>query len=142
LLDSGVAMVLGYVIDTDRRLVVISGDYGDPSAWLRLATELMRDPHLQPGFSFLRDLRGATDAPQAALVVAMFDVVRRFWPAISPRKAAIVTGTDDSAAIVAQALADIHGLPIELFTSFDMALEWLDATGEPGNGRGSTIPGG
>ena len=119
-------MTLGYVIDTDRRLVVISGGYADPAAWISLATRLLHDPRLQPGFTFLRDLRGAASPPEPALVVAMFDVVRRFWPTISPGKAAIVTDTDASAVMVAQALADIHGLPIAVFTSFDQALEWLE----------------
>ena len=127
-------MVLGYVIDTERRLVVISGDYSDASAWLRLATQLLHDPHLQPGFNFLRDLRGASDAPHPAAVVMMFDVVRRFWPAISPKKAAIVTSTDDTASLIAHALAEIHGLPIEVFTSFDRAVEWLDGNAAPGEG--------
>lgn len=118
-------MALSYLVDTDRSLVVITGDYADAAEWQRLAVQVMHDGRIKPGFNFVRDLRNGTTPPEPSMVVAMFDVVRRFWPSVKPTRAAIVTATDDSAAMVAQALADIHQLPIEVFTSMEAALDWL-----------------
>ena len=135
-------MPLGYVVDEPYRLVVISGDYSTPNDWDRLMTRLAQDPRIHPGFSFLRDLRGGSVPPEPAVVVAMFDIVRRFWPMMTPRRAAIVTTTDDSAALIAQALAGVHGLRIEVFTSFPDAVDWLtvDASESGRATKGSAGP--
>jgi hypothetical protein len=118
---------LSYTIDPDRRLVTITGDYANASEWLKLAAALLRDRRLKPGFCFIRDLRGATHPQNTKTVIAIFRVVQRFWPNFTPAKGAIVTDrNDDSSALVAQALADTSGLPIQVFTSYDAALEWLD----------------
>ena len=122
-------MPLSYTIDSERRLVTINGDYANATEWLKLAGALLRDRRLKPGFCFLRDLRGATHPHNAKTVVAIFRVVQRFWPNFKPAKGAIVTDrNDDASALVAQALADTSGLPIQVFTSYDAALEWLDAS--------------
>ena len=93
---------------------------------MKLAGALLRDPHLQPGYSFLRDLRGAQHPQNTKTVIAIFRVVQRFWPSFKPAKGAIVTDRNhDSSALVAQALADTTGLPIQVFTSYEAALEWL-----------------
>jgi hypothetical protein len=120
-------MALAYTVDSDRRLVIITGEYASATEWLTLAGDVLRDTRVKAGFAFLRDLRGATQVPNATMVVSVFQVIRRFWPTVTPSKAAIVTDSDDdSAARVAQALADSHNLPIQVFTSYEAALEWLE----------------
>ena len=118
-------MPLAYVINVDQRLVVITGDTRTPAngrtCWV--ACWRMRR---QPGFGFLRDLRGATAPVDAATVVRLMAVVRRFWPHLQPSRAAIVTPFHaDAAALVALAVADTEVLPFRLFSSYDEAIEWL-----------------
>jgi hypothetical protein len=117
---------LDYTVDRDNRLVIITGDYGTPSAWAALLARIQQDPHLEPGFAFLRDLRGATTPIDVAGVVAIMDAVRRVWPLVEPSRGAILTpDTFDVAALAAHALADNHGLPIRMFTNYEAAIEWL-----------------
>ena len=117
---------LQYNIDSDRRLVVITGDYSNPADWLMLAGRLLKDPRITPGLFYLRDLRGGSRPASTTTVLAIFRVVQRFWPSVMPSKGAIVTDRGhDSAAQVAQALADSDNLPIQVFTSYDTAVEWL-----------------
>ena len=95
---TGVA--LSYVIDSDRRLLTITGEYADAVEWNRLLTAVLDDPALRPGFAFLRDLRGATNPVEPATVVGIVDVVRRFWPKLQATRAAILTPRDvDPAAL-------------------------------------------
>src|SRR5918995_2269013 len=104
-------MALAYSVDSDRRLVVITGEYANATEWFTLAGDLLRDTRVAPGFAFLRDVRGATQVPNAAMMLSVFQVVRRFWPTVTPSKGAIVTNSDDgSAERVAQVLADTHDL--------------------------------
>jgi hypothetical protein len=42
-------------------------------------------------FAFLRDRRDATTPVDAATVIGIMDVVRRFWPLLQPRRAAVLT---------------------------------------------------
>jgi hypothetical protein len=117
---------LSYAIDVERRLVTITGDYANAGEWLKLAALLLRDRRLKPGYCFLRDLRGAAHPQNTKTVIAIFRVVQRFWPNFKPAKGAIVTDRyHDASALVAQALADTTGLPIQVFTSYEAALEWL-----------------
>jgi hypothetical protein len=119
-------MPLAYLIDVDQRLVVITGEYADADEWADLLGRVLADPLRQPGFGFLRDLRGATVPVDAATVVRLMAVVRRFWPRLQPSRAAIVTPLHaDAAALVALAVADTEDLPFRLFTSYDEAMEWL-----------------
>src|SRR5438552_3564942 len=102
-------MALTYNVDPERRLVTITGEYANATEWLKLVGNVLRDPGVKAGFAFLRDLRGATGVPNAAMVVSVLQVVRRFWPTLTPMKGAIVTDTEpDSAARIAQALAGRH----------------------------------
>ncbi len=120
-------MALAYTVDPERRLVIITGEYANATEWLMLAGHVLRDTRVKAGFAFLRDLRGATHLPNVATIAAVFQIVRRFWPTLTPLKGAIVTDTDDNAAArVAQALADTHNLPIRVFGSYQEALEWLE----------------
>jgi hypothetical protein len=118
-------MSLNYSVDSDRRIVIISGDFTSPSEWVLLASRLLRDPAVTSNFVFLRDLRGVKQTHSPATVLAVFRIVRRFWPTFRPIKGAIVTDRGENyAAQVAQALADTDDLPIRVFTDFDEALEW------------------
>jgi hypothetical protein len=119
-------MSLAYEIDASRRLIVISGEYSNADEWRSLLLKVLSDPHRKPGFAFLRDLRNATTPVDADGVVQIMEVVCRFWPQLQPSRAAIVTKhDDDSAALVAHALADSQQLPIRAFNSYDDALAWL-----------------
>jgi hypothetical protein len=118
---------LSYVVDAEQRLVVITGEYADATEWRELLARVFNDPARQPGFAFLRDLREATRPVDAATVVGIIDVVRGFWPLLQPTRAAILTLRPlDDAAMVAQALADAQHLPLQVFNSYDQALDWLN----------------
>ena len=118
-------VALAYAVDAERRLVIISGEYAGAPEWLTLVGNVLRDPDVKAGFSFLRDLRGAVGTPNATMVVSVLQVVRRFWPTLTPIKGAIVTDAQtDSAARITEALSSGHDLPIQVFTSYEAALEW------------------
>jgi hypothetical protein len=117
---------LSYTIDPVERLITITGEYAEPGEWRQLLEDVLRDPRRQPGFAFLRDLREATRPVDAATVVGIIEVVRRFWPLLQPSRAAILTPRQfDPAALTAHALADAEEMPLEAFTSFDTAMTWL-----------------
>jgi hypothetical protein len=119
-------MPLSYTIDPIIRLITISGEYANADEWQVLLGRILHDPRRRSGYAFLRDLRHATTPVDAAMVVLIMDTVRRFWPQLQASRAAIVTPREfDSAALAAHALADTHGLPIQMFTSYEAALEWL-----------------
>ena len=133
------AVSLSYVIDSDRRLITISGEYADAAEWNRLLTAVLNDRSLQPGFAFLRDLRGATDPVDPATVVGIIDVVRRFWPKLQATRAAILTPRDvDPAALVAHALADAQHLPLQVFRTYEEAIAWLNGAADTGSVDKST----
>ena len=119
-------MALAFTIDPDERLITITGEYAEAAEWQRFLQQMLDDPRRQPGFAILRDLTGATTPVSAASVVALMDVVRRFWPLLQPSRAAVLTPREfDPAAMVAHALADTHQLPLRVFNSLDAAREWL-----------------
>jgi hypothetical protein len=124
-------MPLAYSIDSDQRLVTITGEYADAAEWARLLNAILNDPKLQPGFGFLRDLRDATRPVTPATVVGIIDVVKRLWPKLQPSRAAILTPRDlDEAALVAHALADAQHLALQVFRTYDEARTWLDGKTE------------
>ena len=119
-------MPLSYTIDTTQQLITIVGEYAEAEEWKDLLGRILHDPRRKSGFAFLRDLRGAQHPVDAATVVAIVDVVRRFWPHLQPSRAAIVTALDfHPAALVAHALADAQPIPLQMFTSYEAAREWL-----------------
>ena len=119
-------MPLTYVVDPRLKLVTVSGDYGDIADWTRLLDEIVNDETIGLGFSYLRDLRGATNPATPATVVAIIDVVRLLWPKKQPSRAAILTSRDvDTSALVAAALADAQQLPLRIFRNYDEAIAWL-----------------
>ena len=121
-------MPLHYTIDTAQQLITITGEYADAAEWRVLLGQILSDPRRRTGFSFLRDLRGASTPVDAETVIGIIDVVRRFWPQLQPSRAAIVTPRElDPAAFVAHALADAQNMPLQAFTSYDDALQWLQA---------------
>ena len=128
-------MRLSYSIDEAERLVTITGEYSDAAEWQDLLGRVLADPRRKPGFAFLRDLRGATTPVDAATVVQIMTVVRRFWPHLRPSRAAILTPRElDPAALVAHAIADAENMPVQAFNSYDAALAWLRG------GEGSATP--
>lgn len=119
-------MPLNYVIDSTQRLIIITGEYAGAEEWKALLARILHDPRWRANLAFLRDLRGATMVVDAETVVGIMDAVRRFWPLLSPARAAILTPREfDPAALTAHALADAHRLPLRMFTSYEAAIEWL-----------------
>jgi hypothetical protein len=121
-------MPLAYVIDRGQRLVVITGEYADDGQWRALLQRIAHDPDHEPGFSFLRDLRSAKHPVDPSTVMRIISVVREFWALLQVRRAAIVTPRDqDTPALVAHALAQDEQIPLQAFTSYNAAVEWLNA---------------
>lgn len=119
-------MPLSYTIDPARRLITIEGEYADAEQWKSLLARVLSDPQRQPGFAYLRDLRGATTPASAATVVGVMEVVRSYWPRLQASRAAILTPLAfDAAAMTAHAIADAEHLPLKVFSSYDEAVEWL-----------------
>ena len=121
-------MPLHYTIDTARQLITITGEYADSAEWRVLLGQILADPRRQAGFAFLRDLRDASAPVDAETVIGIIEVVRKFWPQLQPSRAAIVTSRElNPAAFVAHALADAQNMPLQAFTSYDEAMQWLQA---------------
>lgn len=121
-------MPLEYTIDPSRRLVIITGEYGDDVEWRDVLERVGADPDYAAGFSFLRDLRNARHPVTPQVVARIVAVVREAWPLLQPRRAAMVAPRDlESPVMVAHALADDAEIPLRAFTSYDAALEWLAA---------------
>lgn len=119
-------MPLSYAIDTMQQIIVIRGEYADADEWKTLLARVLNDPRRQPGFGFLRDLRGATTPVSVDTVVDIMDVVRRFWPLLQPTRAAVLTPREvDPAALAAHAIADANNIPLRVFNAYDDALDWL-----------------
>ena len=119
-------MPLTYSIDAGEKLITISGEYADAAEWRTVLSRILQDPRRRPGFAFLRDLREATTPVDASTVIEIVAVVRRFWPELQPSRAAVLTPLAfDPAALVAHALADAQRMPLQTFTSYDAAREWL-----------------
>lgn len=120
-------MPLAYAIDKPRRLVIITGEFANQDDWRVLLAAVLRDPAYERGFSFLRDLRKATRPVDAETVARIVAVVRAAWDALGARRAAIVAPREvQDPAMVAHALADDAHMPIQAFTSYEAALEWLE----------------
>jgi hypothetical protein len=121
-------MGLSYTIDDALRLVTITGEYADAAEWHALLTRVLADPRHRPGLAFLRDLRGGTTPVNAATVVGIMRVVREFWTPLGLTRAAILMPREmDPPALVAHAIADAENIPIQAFTSYDAAIDWLRA---------------
>jgi hypothetical protein len=119
-------MPLSYSIDRVNAIVTITGDYAEGADWRVLLTNVARDPNYQRGFCFLRDLRSSAHPVTAEAVVGIIAVVREFWDQLGVPRAAIVTRPGiDIPAVVAQALAAEEHIPLQVFTSYDDAVSWL-----------------
>ena len=119
-------MGLSYSVDDDLNLVTITGEYADAPEWERVLERILTEGRSRPGCVILRDQRGGTRPVDAATVIAIMDVVRRYWDKIGVRRAAVVMPTNfDPPALIAQALAEDHDMPIRAFQSADDAVDWL-----------------
>ena len=119
-------MPLEYRIDSDQRVVTITGDYADAEGWRAMLSAVLHDPAYRPGFSFLRDLRESAHPVSSHTVMAIVAVVREYWTKLGAHRAAIVTrraGSDP--AVIAHALAEYEHLPLKAFNSYDEAMAWL-----------------
>ena len=121
-------MPLAYQIDPARKLVSITGEFSSDLEWKAVLNAVAEDPDYQQGFSFLRDLRNATQPVDAHVVRRILEVVRLAWEILHPRRAAIVAPRHvETPALVAYALAEDAGVPLRVFTSYEDAMEWLNS---------------
>ena len=119
-------MPLRYDIDDTERIVIITGDYAEPSEWRGLLAAIAEDPHYRPGLGFLRDLRASKHPVSAETVIGIIGVVREFWGRLGATRAAILTRPGiDMPATVAHALAEDERLPLRAFNSYEDAIAWL-----------------
>ena len=117
---------LDYLIDSEQRLITITGEYADAEAWKFLLSRVLHDPRCEAGFAFLRDLRRATSPVNPSAVARIVDAVLGFWPYLQPSRGAILTtSASEPVALAAHKLADAHDLPVQVFESYDDAVEWL-----------------
>lgn len=120
-------MPLAYALDTDQRIITITGDYAEPAEWRDLLAAIAADPRAPRGYGFLRDLRLSTHPVSPESVVGIIAVVRQFWNVLGARRAAILTRPGiDTPATVAHALAEDEHLPLRAFSSYDDAVAWLN----------------
>ena len=119
-------MALSYQIVPSRKLVTITGEFSTDVEWRTVLQAVADDPQYQPGFSFLRDLRDATQPIDAQTVRRILEVVQMAWAILQPRRAAIVAPRHvETPALVAYALAEDAGVPLRVFTSYGDAIDWL-----------------
>lgn len=123
-------MSASYEIDLDRRLVtaVFSGD-----ASIADAEEIMRRLYADPAHSFalnrVYDCRHLTRLPALSELRALADLFRRRVDATVRARRAIVVppGAAYGLGRMLQALLDLAGLELNIFTDLDEAVAW--ATG-------------
>ena len=123
---TSVVSSLSYAIDTDARLVTVTGDYSDAAGWRVLLSAVAADPRYRRGSGFLRDLRAAEHPVDAKTVIGIIAVVHEFWEVLGVTRAAMVTRLAiDTPATVAEALAQDQRVALRAFTSYEDALTWL-----------------
>jgi hypothetical protein len=117
---------LAYQLDPASRIVTITGDYAAAAEWKDLLAQVASDPHYERGFNFVRDLRVSAHPVDAQTVTGILAVVKQAWDALGVHRAAIVTRRGiDLPASVAHALAEMDGIPLRAFSSYDDAVKWL-----------------
>ena len=120
-------MPLAYHIDPGSRIVTITGDYAAAAEWKDLLAKLASDPDYARGFNFVRDLRASEHPVDAQTVTGILAVVTQVWELLGVHRAAIVTRRGiDLPAAVAHALAELEGIPLRAFSSYDDAVKWLN----------------
>jgi hypothetical protein len=120
-------MPLAYRIDPASRIVTITGDYAAPTEWKALLAKVGSDPAYQRGFNFLRDLRESAHPVDAHTVTGILTVVKQVWDLLGVQRGAIVTRRGiDLPAAVAHALAELEGIPLRAFSSYEDAVRWLN----------------
>lgn len=123
-------MAYAYEIDADRRLVVavFTGDANLADAEA-IMTRLHADPRHSFEFSRVYDCRGLTRLPPLGELRGVADLFRRrVDPAAGARRAIVVrSGATYGLARMLQALLDIAGLELNVFTDADEAIAWATA---------------
>jgi hypothetical protein len=118
---------LAYQLDPASRIVTITGDYAAAAEWKDLLAKVAYDPHYERGFNFVRDLRASAHPVDAQMVTGILAVVKQAWDVLGVHRAAIVTRRGiDLPASVAHALAEMDGIPLRAFSSYDDAVKWLN----------------
>jgi hypothetical protein len=101
---------LAYQHDPNSRIVTLTGDYAAAAEWKDLLAKVASD------------CRRADGHRNPA-------VVKQVWDVLGAYRAAIVTRRGiDLPASVAHALAEMEGIPLRAFSSYDDAIKWLNAS--------------
>jgi len=130
-------MPYAYDIDADRRLVIITLS---PDANLADVEAIMAELYADPRHSFalnrVYDCRAVTRLPPLTELRAVAELFRRrIDPAVHARRAIVVPpGAAYGLGRMLQALLDLAGLELNIFTELDDAIGWAasNAAGRAG----------
>ena len=130
-------MPYAYDIDVDRRLVIVTFS---PDANLADVEAIMGELYADPRHSFaldrVYDCRAVTRLPPLTELRAVAELFRRrIDPAVRARRAIVVPpGAAYGLGRMLQALLDLAGIELNIFTELDDAVNWAASTA----GRAST----
>ena len=117
-----------YEIDAERQLVLATF-FGEASLTdaQAIVAELYNDPRLSPSMARVYDCRAVTRMPPALELRAVADLFQRnVDPTLRVRRAIVVTpGAYYGLGRMLQALLDLVGLEVSLFTELDDAVAWV-----------------
>ncbi|HEX6048658.1 MAG TPA: hypothetical protein VFZ21_05310 [Gemmatimonadaceae bacterium] len=117
-----------YEIDVERH-VVLATFFGDASLTdaQAIVAELYSDPRHSPSMGRVYDCRAVTRMPPVVELRAVADLFQRnVDPAVRVRRAIVVApGAYYGLGRMLQALLDLVGLEVSLFTELDEAIAWV-----------------
>jgi len=119
-----------YVIDRPSGIVTVV--YSAPvnaRRWEATMNRVLADPAAPRPFRFIGDRRTVHDSPSLNYVDGLVDYVRRHREELSGTRWAHLVDPADMRAFgmarVIEAQSEPHGLEIEVFTDYDVAMAWL-----------------
>ena len=122
-------MHLSYHIDRESRVVVVTCGNTSFEHWRSTMISIFADPRYQPGFALLVDARSATLTPSTEDVRGVVDFIASHRAMVGEAKWAVVVEriAGYGMARMAEALAQIAGVDLRAFKSFEEGLGWLTA---------------
>jgi len=117
-----------YEIDSDRQLVIATffgaASLADAEG---IVAQLRADPRHSPMLPRLYDCRAVTRMPPVSELRAVAELFRRSVdPTVPVRRAIVVkTGAYFGLGRMLQALLDLAGVDLNVFSDFDDAVEWV-----------------
>jgi hypothetical protein len=132
-------MAYAYEIDVERQLVVVvfSADANLAEAEA-VMTQVHADPRHSLRFSRVYDCRAVTRLPPLGELRAVAELFRRrIDPTVDARRAIVARGgAPYGLGRMLQALLDLVGVDLHVFTDLDEAIAWATGQVESGSGPG------